>query len=201
MIALFRLFEKFEIIVKLLLGCKSGALDSCEHLIVFVVFPVCARLPHNLERFKSLRVCEVRAYAHVDVFTLLIEGDDCVLVKVADMFDFIFFSSLFHQCNSLFARKRKRLDWQILFDDFLHFRLDAGKVIVGEFGFAEVYVVVKTFFVCGAVGKVCFGEKTLDCLRHDVCGGVTNHVQFFLLVRDFSDRAVVIDNFHKTLLL
>ena len=49
-VAFFRFFDKFEIIVEFLLGSERRALNTGEHFVVFIVFPIRSRLSHYLER-------------------------------------------------------------------------------------------------------------------------------------------------------
>ena len=72
----------------------------------------------------------MRSDAHIDIVTLLIEGDHCIFRQIIDMLDFIDLSAFFHQSDRLIAGKRINLEWKVLLYDLLHLFLDLRKIIV-----------------------------------------------------------------------
>ena len=67
-----------------------------EHLVIFVVFPVCTGNLCYLERLERLCVAKVWAYAHINVVALLEKCDSSVRSKVGNMLNLIFFTALLH---------------------------------------------------------------------------------------------------------
>ena len=68
-------------------------------------------------------------------------------------------------------------------------------VALGELHVPKVHVIVETLLICRAVGELGVRVEPLDCLRHDVGGGVTYYVQL-LLLGTLAGMTVVVDHFH-----
>ncbi len=198
MIALLSLGEQLEVPVHLFLAVEGDALDAGEHLVVGVALPVGPGDSRELEGLEGLGVEQVRAHAHVDVLTLLEEGDVGVLLQVAYVLDLVGLSALLHQGDGLGAGLLIGLELEVLLDNRAHLLLDGGQVVVGDFGLAEVDVVVEPVVGRGAVGKVSLGVEALDRLRHDVRRGVADDVEL-LLFRALVHVAVVVQNLHRNL--
>ena len=84
---------------QLLAVVEGNAVDTGQHLVLAVVLPVSAGLTGDLECLECFRIGKVRADAHVDVITLLIECDPRILSQVSDMLDLIDFSPVLHQLD------------------------------------------------------------------------------------------------------
>ena len=181
--------------VQLLLIVESNAVDAGQHLVLFVVLPVCTGLLGDLESLQSLSVGQVRSDAHIDVLALLEEAELGLVGQVSHVLDLIVLVALFHQLDSLCAGQDEGLDGQILFGDLMHLLLDVGQILVGQLGVAEVNVVVEAVLGGGAEGEVSLRVEALDGLSHDVGCGVTDDVQF-LVLRAFVHMTVLIDDLH-----
>ena len=72
----------------------------------------------------------MRSDTHIDVVTLLIEGDHRIFRQIIDMLDFIDLSAFFHQRDRFVARKRVNLKRKVLLYDLLHLLFDLRKIIV-----------------------------------------------------------------------
>ena len=196
MVTLLCLLEQAQVLVKLLLRGKGGAVYAGEHLVVLVALPVGAGHARELERLERLGVGEVRAHAHVDVLALLIEGDAGVLGKVADVLDLVLLATLLHEGDGLLARELEDRELEVLLHDLLHLGLDCRKVLLGDLlALGQVDVVVEAVVGCGAVGEVSLGVQALHGLRHDVGGAVTDDVGD-LVRRALVDVTVVVQDLH-----
>ena len=98
-VTFFCFFEHYEIIVKFFLAGKCNAVDTCEHCVVFVVFPVCARLCCDFEGLETFCIAKVWACAHIYVVALGIKTDLGVFWQIANVLYLIFFTFTFHKCN------------------------------------------------------------------------------------------------------
>ena len=91
------LLLQFQEILKFLGGGKGGSVDSCQHLVFAVIFPVCAGKAGQFECFQGLCIGQVGTDAHIDVFALFIETQRFILIKVCNMFDLVWFMPFFHE--------------------------------------------------------------------------------------------------------
>ena len=182
--------------VQLLLVVEGHAVDAGQHLVVLVVLPVSARLLGDLEGFQRLGVGQVGPDAHVDVLALLVEAELGLVGQVGHVLDLVVLAALLHQLDGLAAGQDEGLDGKVFLADLLHLFFNAGQVLVGQLGVAQVHVVVEAVLGGGAKGKVRLGEQPLECLRHDVGGRVAQYVQF-LFLRALGHGAVLVDDLHK----
>ena len=199
-IALLGLLDHAEVLIELLLGGESDAVDAREHLVVLVVLPIRTGDTGELEGLERLGVAHVGADAHVDVVALLIERDAGILGEVADVLDLILLAALFHELDGLGARKLEDGELKVLFSDLLHLGLDGGKVVLADLLVTEVHVIVKAVVGCGAVGKVGLGIQALDGLGHDVGCRVADYVGD-LICRALDDGTVIVQDLHGNLFL
>ena len=186
--------------VQLLLIAESYAVDTGQHLVLFVVLPVSAGLLGDLEGFQGLGVGQVGSDAHVHVLALLVEAELGLLGQVSHMLDLVVLLAIFHQLDGFGAGQNEGLDGKILFADLLHLFLDGGQVLVGQLGVAEVDVVVEAVLGGGAEGKVSLGVQALDGLGHDMGSGVAQDMQL-LVLRALGDGTVFVDDLHDCTLL
>ena len=115
-------------------------------------------------------VCEI---------ALLIEGNYRILGKVVYKLHLVRLAFLFHEFNSLCARKLKALQRQVLLTYSLHFLFDSLQIFLCQLGFSEVNVVVKAGFICRTVCETRMRIEASDSLRHDMSGAVSEHVKLF----------------------
>ena len=182
--------------VQLLLVVEGHAVDAGQHLVVLVVLPVSARLLGDLEGFQRLGVGQVGPDAHVDVLALLVEAELGLVGQVGHVLDLVVLAALLHQLDGLVAGQDEGLDGKVFLADLLHLFFNAGQILVGQLGVAQVHIVVEAVLGGGAKGKVRLGEQPLDGLRHDVGGRVAQYVQF-LFLRALGHGAVLVDDLHK----
>ena len=103
-VALFRLFHHGNVSFQLVLLCKSGCIQSGQHLVVFVASPVCACKAHDLECLANFfGAHQVRTCAQVYKFALLIEADLSILWKIFDKLHFIWLIFLFEKCDRILS--------------------------------------------------------------------------------------------------
>ena len=195
MIPGFGLFLLLEILVQLLLGEESHAVDPGQHLVVGIVFPVSAGLLGELEGLQTLGVGQVGADAHVDIVALLIEADDGILGQIADVLFLIFCVTVVHELDGLVPRQDEGLDGQIGLDDLLHLFFNGLQILVCQLLVAKVHVVVEALFSGGAVSKVRIGVQMLNGLGHDVGSGVAQNVLGFF-GRALGNGTVFVNDFH-----
>ena len=93
--------------------CNTGY--TGKHFVITISFPICTRNSRKLKSLCHLGVAHMRACAHINVFTLLIEGKTCVLRKIANMFYLKFLAALFKKSNRLVAWQFKSFNFEILF--------------------------------------------------------------------------------------
>ena len=160
MIALLRLFEHLEILVHLVLLGECRAVDTGEHLLLFVAAPVCARDGDELERLDLARGGKVRSAAEVGECALLIEADLLALGKVLNEFDLVRLMILAHERDRLLAGEREAADGQVALDDLAHLRLDLLEVLHRD-GRLEVDVIVVAVVDDGTDGELAGGEYRL----------------------------------------
>ena len=196
-ITFFGFFHQRNMAVQFLLRAESDAVDAREHFVVFIVLPVCAGLLCDFKGFERLGIAQMRADAHVDIFSLLIKADYRVLWQIADMLYFVFFAAAFHQFYGFFAGQDKGFERQIFFDNLAHFFFDRGKITVVQLCIPEIYVIIKALFGCRAVTEIRVRVQPFDCLRHNMRGCVPDDMQFFCGVGTFTDCSVVANDFHR----
>ena len=198
MVALLGLFEHAQMFVELFFGGKGDAVDAGEHLVVLVALPIGARNGRKREGLQGLRVANMGTDAHVDVVALLVEGNASVVGQVADVLDLVLLVALFHELDSLFARKLERRELQVLFHDLLHFGFNRGKVFLADFLVAQIDIVVEAVVGRGAIGEVGLGIEAFDGLRHDVRRGMAHDVRDFFLGQ-LGDGTVVVKGLHRAI--
>ena len=180
---------------ELLVVVEGDAVDAGEHLVFPVVLPIGAGLLGDFEGLEGLGVGQVGTNAHIDIVTLLIEGDPGVLREVADVLHLVDLAAGFHQGDGLVPGQLVGLDGQVLLADLLHLSLDGLKVLVGELLLSQIHVVVEATLRSRAVGELRLGMQPPDRLGHDVGGGVPDHMKFLFLF-DLRHMAVVVQYFH-----
>ena len=74
MVSLFGFFLKFNVRFEVFLRSKRYTVDTGEHFVAFISFPVRPRNLSKLERLDRFGVHNVWTYAHIYIFALLIEG-------------------------------------------------------------------------------------------------------------------------------
>src|ERR1700674_386821 len=74
-IALFRLLETVQIVIKLLLVGPSRAIDPLQHRITRIAAPIGARDFRQFEGLQLARGRDVRAATQVDPIALAVEAD------------------------------------------------------------------------------------------------------------------------------
>ena len=200
MVAAGGLLQQLQVLVQLLLGTEGDAVDTGQHLVVLVVFPVGAGLLGDLECLQALGVGQVRSDAHVNVLALLEEAELGLVLQISHVLDLVLFAALLHQLDGLVTGQDEGLDRQVFLADLLHFLLDGGQVLVGQLGVAQVHVIVEAVVGGRTKGKVCLGVQALDGLCHDVGCGVAQHMQF-LVLRALGHGTVLVDDLHKMPLL
>ena len=197
-VAFLGLFEHAQMLVELFFGGEGGAVDAGEHLVVLVALPIGARNGRKREGLQGLRVANMGTDAHVDVVALLVEGNASVVGQVADVLDLVLLVALFHELDSLFARKLERRELQVLFHDLLHFGFNRGKVFLADFLVAQIDIVVEAVVGRGAIGEVGLGIEAFDGLRHDVRRGMAHDVRDFFLGQ-LGDGTVVVKGLHRAI--
>ena len=195
MIALTGLLLLFLPGVQLFLVVECHAVDAGQHLVLFVVLPVRAGLLGDLKGFQGLGVGQVGSDAHVNVFALLEEAELGLIGQVCHVLDLVVLLALFHQLDSLGAGQDKGLDGQVLFGDLVHLFLDAGQILVGELGVAQVHVIVEAVFGGGAKGEISLRVQALDGLRHHMSSSMADDMQL-LVLRALVHMAVLINDLH-----
>ena len=134
----------------------------------------------------------MRANAHVNVFTLLVEGDVCVRSKIANVLNLVRLAALLHVGNSLITRKLKRLNLEVLFDNLLHLSFDSWEIVLVNLSVSKIDVIVETIFGCWTIGKLCVWVQTLQSLSKQVSCIVANNLKLFSCIVNLANMAVVI---------
>ena len=110
-VALFRLFHHGNVSFQLVLLCKSGCIQSGQHLVMFVASPVCTCKAHDLECLTNFfGAHQVRTCAQVYKFALLIEADFFALRQIFNQFYFIRLFFLLHKFDCFLSGQSKALD-------------------------------------------------------------------------------------------
>ena len=191
-VALLGLFNHLEILSKLIFGTKRNTINSGEHLVVLIGLPIRTRNAGQLKSLNTLGVEHVRTNAHVNIFTLLIEGDVCVRSKIANVLNLVRLAALLHVGNSLITRKLKRLNLEVLFDNLLHLSFDSWEIILVNLSVSKINVIVETVFGCWTIGKLCVWVQTLQSLSKQVSCVVANNLKLFSCIVNLANMAVVI---------
>ena len=110
MVALFCLFHSGKIFFEVGFVRKGGAVNTGEHLILFVSAPICACNRSELECLYSRGVGHVRACAQVNVIPLLKEGKLLVVGQVVDKLNLVTFACAFHQFDGFLSRQGKAFE-------------------------------------------------------------------------------------------
>ena len=180
-IALFGLLEAGKIGVKLRFFIESRAVNSGEHLVVFVALPVGSRKPRKLEGFDFSRRNEVRTFAKLSEIALSVKHRPLVFGHTFDNLNLIVLVKAFHNRKSFLFGDGFFGYRQISLDDFAHFRLDFLKILAGNRRF-EFEIVVKSVLYGRPQGKLDGRVNVLHRHRKNVSAGMTIDV-FSVLVR------------------
>lgn len=192
-VAHFCVFELLDILVKIGFFLETRAVNTREHLVFFVAFPVRAGERCEFERLDFSGRRKVRACAKVDEIALLIKGYLLVLRNIRQKLRLV---DLFHLCNApfrLFASAFYAGYGHIRFDYALHFRLDFGKIRLG-YGRSEIEIVIKTVVNGRAYGKLNGGIDVFDRLRQNMRASMAiNSSAFFVLKSEQFKIAIFVD--------
>jgi len=175
---------------------ESHTIDTGQHLVFLVVFPVSTGLLGDLEGLQRLGVGQVRSDAHVNVLALLEEAELGFVDQISHVLDLVVLLALLHQLHSLVTGQDEGLDGQIFLADLAHLFFDVGQIVIGELGVAQIDIVVEAVLGGRAKGEVSLGIQALDSLRHDVSSGVADNMQF-LVQRALVHMAVFVDDLHS----
>ena len=195
MVAGFRFFNLPFIFLQLVRVPERDAVQSGQHLVLLVVLPVRTGYGRQLERFQGLGIGQVRSDAHIDIVALLIERDDSILRQVCDMLHLVDFPAVLHQLHRFLPGQRVHLERQVFLHDLLHFRFNRRQVLIRQFHFSQVDVIVEALFRCGAVREVRIRIKPFHSLRHDMRSRMAQHFQLFRF-GTFRNMSVIVDDLH-----
>ncbi len=137
----------------------------------------------------------MRPDAHIDIISLLEEGEVGIRAQVTDMLHLVDLPALLHQADRLRLGKGEDLEGQVLLHDLLHLRFDRGQILIGKLHIAQVDIVVEALVRCRPIGEMRLRVEVLDRLRQDMRRAVAEHMQFFFR-RRFGYRSVVVDDLH-----
>ena len=96
-------------------------------------------------------------------FSLLVERNHCIFRQIFNQLHLIRLFFFFHQCNRLFSRKCKLLNFQIFFDNFLHLFFDCFQIFCCKRNFS-VKIIVETVINCRSDCKFCIRKQSFYCL-------------------------------------
>ena len=108
------------------------------------------------------------------------------------MLNLVRLAALLHVGNSLIARKLKRLNLEVLFDNLLHLSLNSWEIVLVNLGISKINVIVETIFGCWTIGKLCVRIQTLQSLSKQVSCIVANNLKLFSWIVNLANMAVVI---------
>ena len=114
---------------KLFLLVKCRTIDSLQSCFLCISSPVCHGRRGQLEGLDPLCVHQVGACAQVNEFSLIIEGNLCILRKLLDQLYLVWLFSVFHKLDRFISRKGKSLQLMTFLDDLLHLCFDLVKII------------------------------------------------------------------------
>lgn len=193
-VALLRLLEHGEVVVKILFLRESGSVNSLEHLIVRVAAPISAGAGGQLESLDARGVGDMRSRAELVKLALTEERDLLALARVLlDKLDLIYLALLLHQFDSLFGVKLISFERQSLLDYLLHLRLDFPENLGGE-RHIDVEIVIEAVVNGGAYRKLRLGIEALDRLSENVGGGVSERTLSVVIVKgEYFELAVLVN--------
>ena len=181
MVALESLLLRGNIGVKLVLSRKCYAVNSLKHLVVLVALVVRAGALRQLERLDSSGCVKMRAGAKVDVFALLIEGEDSVVAKLLNALNLIGLVKLTHKLYSLVFTKNALFNKKIFLDYLLHLRLNIFEYFGSE-GNLGIEILEKSGFGSRTYSLLCVWVKSFNRLSHNMRRCVTKNLFAFLIL-------------------
>ena len=171
-------FQHVQIFVQLFLAGEGGAVNTLQHLVLFVAPPVSARQAHQFKSFYTAGGRAVGAGAQVGEVALGVQADNGVFRQVVDQFYFIDFLFRCKAGQRVLAGHFAADQRDILFNDFCHFLFNSGQIFRCEDMFA-VDIVIETGIDGRADGEFYAREQMLDGLGHHVGRGMADGMKAF----------------------
>ena len=112
--------------------------------------------------------------AEIKEVTILVGGEHLILVFIDE---FLLVFVVLEGNTSLIGGDVFTDIWVILFGAFLHLGLDAREVLFGDFGIAEIDVIVITFFDRRTITEFASWIQMGESLGHEVGGAVVKHLE------------------------
>ena len=201
-IALFRFFDRVQVLLEIFLRVEGSAVDALELRVLFVVQPVGARKIQQLKRLNSSRVGNVGTTA--EVYELPIPVERNLVLTLSVLLDEVDF----HPVVLGLVLLDRLISWHVLaneflvtLDDFLHPFFDFLEIVRRERRWA-VEVVEEAGVGGWTMPKLGLREKFGDRSSEHVCRRVSKHLQRFgILFREdanlgvFFERTAQVDHF------
>ena len=158
-VALLGLLDAGDVLLKVGLLFKSGAIYALKHLVLFAAAPVCACNAHELYEFYLAGVFNVGAGAQVGKVSLTVEAYYSVLGQILNKLYLIGLAFFFEVLYSVGSGHLEAFKGQRLGDYFFHLLLDLFEIFRSEG--LRVKVIVETGVNSGADGQLCLGMYPL----------------------------------------
>ena len=183
-------------LLQLILGCPSRAINALQHFVLVVTTPIGASQFHQLEVLELAGAGHVRATAQVFKLAFTVKRHILVGRDAFNDFGLVKLTQALEISHCLITRQHATCHGFVQRRQRGHFFLDGGEVLEGERTLVRK-VVEKAVFNHWANGDLCVRKKLLDGVRQQVRCGMANHFQsLWIFGSDDGQRAVFVD--HKT---
>ena len=154
---------------QLFCGRETYTVDTLQHLVLAVTFPVSTGVTDQFEMFTEFYVVYVRSTTEVGKVSLIVNGDISVF-QICDQIQFVRIIGEHFQCfffgnftaNDLFAG----------FYHFFHLFCDLFNVLITDHIIAKIDIIIESFRNNRSNPELCLWIQMFDCLSHHMGAGM-----------------------------
>ena len=155
--------------LQLLCGRETYTINSLQHFVFAVTFPVCTRVTDQLEVSAKFYIVYVRSTAQIRKIALIIYGNISIF-QIGDQIQFILI--ILEHFHSLCLRNFTSHDFLSGFCNLFHLFFDLFDILITDYIFPKIYIIVKSLCNNRSNPEFCLWVQMLDCLCHQMCTGM-----------------------------
>ena len=192
-VTLFRLLQHVQVLLQLVLGGPSRAVDALQHLVAMIAAPIGASDLHQLEVLELAGAGHVRAAAQILKRPFAVERHVFIARNTGNDFGLVMLTQALEIGHRLIAWQHAARDRLILGRQLRHALFNGLQILRRERAL-DAEVVIKAVLDHRADRHLRLGEELLHRIGQQVGRRVADQLQAFcVLRRDDGQRRVLID--------
>ena len=144
MVSLFSFFKFIKIVIKIFLTIEADTIDSLQHFVFGIVFPVGTRILDEFEIFKFLNRFYMRTTAKISEVTLSI-GRNNYFIFIHSGNQVYLVWIIFKHFQSFSFRYFVPYNTFAIFGNLLHFFFNLCQIFISDRFVTKIYIIIETF--------------------------------------------------------